>query len=115
MMKLAVPRLPYRRPPILNSLQQVPQALRERDVQRVRSNTVIFHYNGRGKPWREAYWGRMAWLFWEYAMDIPEYAARYEEVTKKQAAFKKKYAAQKAAYTRKRNREKAQRMKEEIT
>ena len=34
-MKLAVPRLPYRRPPILNSLQQVPQALRERDVQRV--------------------------------------------------------------------------------
>ena len=34
-MKLAVPRLPDRRPPILNSLQQVPQALRERNVQRV--------------------------------------------------------------------------------
>ena len=34
-MKLAVPRLPYRRPPILNSLSQVPQALRERGVQRI--------------------------------------------------------------------------------
>lgn len=88
---------------------------RERDVQRVRKKSVIFHYNGRGKPWQEQYWGRMAWLFWEYAMDIPEYAAQYEELTQKQAAFKKKYAAQKAAYTRKRNREKAQRMKEETT
>ena len=34
-MKLVVPRLPYRRPPILESVEQVPAALRERGVDRV--------------------------------------------------------------------------------
>ena len=34
-MKLAVPRLPYRRPPILHALGQVPQALQERGIRRV--------------------------------------------------------------------------------
>lgn len=79
---------------------------RQRDVDRVYNNTVIFHFNGKGKPWTEQYWGRMAWLFWEYAMEIPEYAQQYEELTTKQAAFKKKRTAQLAAHTRKKNREK---------
>ena len=79
---------------------------RQRDIERVKKNTLIFHYNGKGKPWSEQYWGRMAWLFWEYAMDIPEYARQYEELTAKQAAFKKKRAAWLAAHTRKKNREK---------
>jgi len=34
-MKLVVPRLPYRRPSILNSVQQVPEALEEKTVRRV--------------------------------------------------------------------------------
>lgn len=88
---------------------------RARDIERVRKKTVIFHYNGKGKPWREEYWGWMAWLFWEYAMDIPEYGSQYEELTKKQAAFRKKRTAQLAAYTRKRNREKAARQSKEET
>lgn len=79
---------------------------RQRDIERVKKNTLIFHYNGKGKPWSEQYWGRMAWLFWEYAMDIPEYARQYEELTARQAAFKKKRAARLAAHTRKKNREK---------
>ena len=80
---------------------------RRRDVERVKKKALIFHYNGKGKPWTEHYWGHMAWLFWEYAMEIPEYAARRQELTEKQAAIKKKRAAQLAAYTRKKNREKA--------
>lgn len=79
---------------------------RQRDIEQVKKNTLIFHYNGKGKPWSEQYWGRMAWLFWEYAMDIPEYARQYEELTARQAAFKKKRAARLAAHTRKKNREK---------
>ena len=80
---------------------------RQRDVERVKKKAIIFHFNGKGKPWTEAYWGHMAWLFWEYAMDIPEYAAQRQELTEKQAAYKKKRAAQLAAYTRKKNRERA--------
>lgn len=34
-MKLVVPRLPYRRPPILNSVQQVPGVLEEKGIRRV--------------------------------------------------------------------------------
>ena len=87
---------------------------RQRDVERVRKNTLIFHFNGKGKPWQEAYWGKMAWLFWEYAMDIPEYAARREELNEKQAAFKKERTAKLKAHTRKKNRERAaQQTKEE--
>lgn len=78
---------------------------RARDVERVRKKTVIFHFNGKGKPWTEIYWGRMAWLFWEYAMAIPEYAEQYEELTQKQMEYKKKRTAWLAAQTRKRNRE----------
>lgn len=88
---------------------------RARDVERVRRNTVIFHFNGKGKPWMEQYWGRMAWLFWEYAKDIPEYAAQFEELTEKQRVFKKKRAAQLAALTRKRSREKIAKQRKDET
>lgn len=86
---------------------------RERDVERVRKHAVIFHYNGKGKPWMEQYWGKMAWLFWEYAMEIPEYRTQCQELTQKQAAFQKKRRAQLAAHTRKKNRERAAREKSE--
>lgn len=86
---------------------------RQRDIDRVKKQSIILHFNGKGKPWTEQYWGRMAWLFWEYAMEIPEYAAQREELTQKQAVFKRHRAGVLAAHTRKRNRLKAQQQKEE--
>lgn len=66
---------------------------RQEDVEQVKEKALIFHYNGKGKPWTEYYWGQMEWLFWEYAMAIPEYAAQYEDIAAKQAAYRSKYAA----------------------
>lgn len=76
-----------------------------RDTQRIRKNCRIFHYNGKGKPWTEAYWGLMADLFWEYAGQLPEYAGQYEDLKPKQLAFKKELAAKRAAHTRKKRKE----------
>lgn len=74
---------------------------RQEDVEQVKKTALIFHYNGKGKPWTEYYWGQMAWLFWEYAMAIPEYAALYEDITMKQTAYQSKYAASLTAQAQK--------------
>lgn len=81
---------------------------RQRQEDRVRRNCKIFHYNGRGKPWTERYWGRMAWLFWDYAQLLPEYAGQYEALKEKHARFRKQRRADKARATRKKNRQKAE-------
>lgn len=54
-------------------------------------NTRIFHFNGMGKPWQEAYWGLMGRLFWAYAVAIPEYAARQETLMSAHGAFRERY------------------------
>lgn len=82
---------------------------RRREEERVLRRCKIFHYNGHGKPWTEAYWGRMAWLFWEYAQQLPEYAGHYEALKDKHARYKKKRAADKAKDTRRKNKEAAAR------
>ena len=82
---------------------------RQRQEDRVRRSCKIFHYNGRGKPWTERYWGRMAWLFWDYARLLPEYAGQYEALKEKHARFRKQRRADKARATRKKNRQKAER------
>ena len=81
---------------------------RQRQEDRVRRSCKIFHYNGRGKPWTERYWGRMAWLFWDYAQLLPEYAGQYEALKEKHARFRKQRRADKARATRKKNRQKAE-------
>lgn len=82
---------------------------RQRQEDRVRRSCKIFHYNGRGKPWTERYWGRMAWLFWDYAQLLPEYAGQYEALMEKQTRYRNKLRADKARATRKKNRQKAER------
>ena len=81
---------------------------RQRQEDRVRRSCKIFHYNGRGKPWTERYWGRMAWLFWDYAQLLPEYAGQYEALKEKHSRFRKQRRADKARATRKKNRQKAE-------
>ena len=81
---------------------------RQRQEDRVRRSCKIFHYNGRGKPWTERYWGRMAWLFWDYAQLLPEYAGQYEALKEKHARFRNQRRADKARATRKKNRQKAE-------
>lgn len=81
----------------------------ERTLRRCR----IFHYNGKGKPWTENYWGRMGWLFWEYAELLPEYAGQYEAMKEKHARFKRKYAADKAKHTRNKNKKAAEQKRKE--
>ena len=81
---------------------------RQRQEDRVRRSCKIFHYNGRGKPWTERYWGRMAWLFWDYARLLPEYAGQYEALTEKQIRYRNKRRADKARATRQKNRQKAE-------
>lgn len=81
---------------------------RQRQEDRVRRSCKIFHYNGRGKPWTERYWGRMAWLFWDYAQLLPEYAGQYEALKEKHARFRKQRRSDKARATRKKNRQKAE-------
>ena len=81
---------------------------RQRQEDRVRRSCKIFHYNGRGKPWTERYWGRMAWLFWDYAQLLPEYAGQYEALKEKHARFRNQRRADKAKATRKKNRQKAE-------
>ena len=78
---------------------------RQRQEDRVRRSCKIFHYNGRGKPWTERYWGRMAWLFWDYAQLLPEYAGQYEALKEKHARFRNQRRADKARATRKKNRQ----------
>ena len=80
---------------------------RQRQEDRVRRSCKIFHYNGRGKPWTERYWGRMAWLFWDYAQLLPEYAGQYEALKEKHARFRNQRRADKARATRKKNRQKS--------
>lgn len=81
---------------------------RQRQEDRVRRSCKIFHYNGRGKPWTERYWGRMAWLFWDYAQLLPEYAGQYEALKEKHARFRNQRRADKARATWKKNRQKAE-------
>lgn len=81
---------------------------RQRQEDRVRRSCKIFHYNGRGKPWTERYWGRMAWLFWDYAQLLPEYAGQYEALKEKHTRFRNQRRADKARATRKKNRQKAE-------
>lgn len=81
---------------------------RQRQEDRVRRSCKIFHYNGRGKPWTERYWGRMAWLFWDYAQLLPEYAGQYEALKEKHARFRNQRRADKSRATRKKNRQKAE-------
>ena len=81
---------------------------RQRQVEQVRRSCKVFHYNGKGKPWTEMYWGRMAWLFWEYAELLPEYAGQYEAMKEKHALYKRKRSAAKAKATRQQNRRKAE-------
>lgn len=81
---------------------------RQRQEDRIRRSCKIFHYNGKGKPWTEMYWGRMAWLFWEYAELLPEYAGQYETMKEKHAQYKRKRSTQKAKATRQKNRRKAE-------
>lgn len=81
---------------------------RQRQEDRVRRSCKIFHYNGRGKPWTERYWGRMAWLFWDYAQLLPEYAGQYEALKEKHARFRNQRRADKARATRKKSRQKAE-------
>lgn len=81
---------------------------RQRQEDQVRRSCKIFHYNGRGKPWTERYWGRMAWLFWDYAQLLPEYAGQYEALKEKHARFRNQRRADKARATRKKNRQKAE-------
>ena len=86
---------------------------RQREEDRVRRSCKIFHYNGKGKPWTEKYWGRMGWLFWEYAQQLPEYAGQYAAMQEKHAQYKRRRAADKAKATRQKNRRKAETRKEE--
>ena len=81
---------------------------RQRQVERTLRRCKIFHYNGHGKPWTEKYWGRMAWLFWDYAQLLPEYAGQYEALKEKHARFRNQRRADKARATRKKNRQKAE-------
>ena len=86
---------------------------RQRDVERTLRRCKIFHYNGNGKPWMKQYWGRMAWLFWEYAQQLPEYAGQYAALIPEHAQYKKKHAADKAKYTRYKNKKEQKRKEEE--
>ena len=86
---------------------------RQRQEDRVRRSCKIFHYNGKGKPWTEKYWGRMAWLFWEYAQQLPEYAGQYEALRQQQTQYKRKRTADRAKATRQKNRRKAESRKDE--
>ena len=86
---------------------------RQRDVERTLLRCKIFHYNGNGKPWTEKYWGRMAWLFWEYAQQLPEYAGKYEALIPEHAQYKKKHTADKAKYTRCKNKKAAEQKRKE--
>ena len=86
---------------------------RQREEDRVRRSCKIFHYNGKGKPWTEKYWGRMGWLFWEYAQQLPEYAGQYAAMQEKHAQYKRRRAADKAKATRQKNRRKAETRKDE--
>lgn len=90
---------------------------RQRQVERTLRRCKIFHYNGHGKPWTEKYWGRMAWLFWEYAELLPEYAGQYEALKKTHAQYKRQRSLDKAKATRRKNRQKAEQAqrKEEST
>lgn len=76
---------------------------RQRDVERVKRSCRIFHFNGKGKPWVEQYWGLCTDLFWDYARQLPEFAGAYEDMVTRQAAYKKKRAIERAKHTRKRN------------
>lgn len=78
---------------------------RQRQVERTLRRCKIFHYNGHGKPWTEKYWGRMAWLFWEYAELLPEYAGQYEALKKTHAQYKRQRSLDKAKATRRKNRQ----------
>lgn len=84
---------------------------RQRQEDRVLRRCKIFRYNGNGKPWTERYWGRMAWLFWDYAQQLPEYTGQYEALKEKQTQYKKKRTADKAKATRQKNRRKAEQEK----
>ena len=81
---------------------------RQRQVERTLRRCKIFHYNGHGKPWTEKYWGRMAWLFWEYAELLPEYAGQYEALKETHAQYKRQRTLDKAKATRRKNRQKAE-------
>ena len=89
----------------------------QRQVERTLRRCKIFHYNGHGKPWTEKYWGRMAWLSWEYAELLPEYAGQYEALKKTHAQYKRQRSLDKAKATRRKNRQKAEQAqrKEEST
>ena len=78
---------------------------RQRQVERTLRRCKIFHYNGHGKPWTEKYWGRMAWLFWEYAELLPEYAGQYEALKETHAQYKRQRSLDKAKATRWKNRQ----------
>ena len=84
---------------------------RQRQEERIRRSCKIFHFNGNGKPWTPNYWGRMGWLFWDYAELLPEYAGQYEAMKEKHAQCKRKRAADKAKATRRKNRQKAEQQK----
>ena len=86
---------------------------RQRGVDRTLRRCKIFHYNGNGKPWTERYKGRMAWLFWDYAQQLPEYAGQYEALKEKHAQYKRKCTAEKAKYTRDKNKEAAEQKRKE--
>lgn len=86
---------------------------RQREEDRIRRSCKIFHYNGKGKPWTEKYWGRMGWLFWEYAQQLPEYAGQYAAMQEQHAQYKRRRAADKAKATRQKNRRKAETRKDE--
>lgn len=86
---------------------------RQRDEECVLRRCKIFHYNGKGKPWTEMYWGRMAWLFWEYAELLPEYAGQYEALKEKHLQYKRKRAADKAKYTRYKTKKAAEQKRKE--
>lgn len=84
---------------------------RQRQVERTLRRCKIFHYNGHGKPWTEKYWGRMAWLFWEFAELLPEYAGQYEALKETHAQYKRQRSLDKAKATRQKNRRKAEQEK----
>ena len=78
--------------------------LNEEKRERALRRSVIFHYNGRGKPWNVNYWGRMADVFWEYAEKLPEYQGQYAALKLKQQAYKKTHAIEAARAARKKKR-----------
>ena len=77
-------------------------------MERTLRRCKIFHYNGHGKPWTEKYWGRMAWLFWDYAQQLPEYAGQYAAMKETHAQYKRQRRLDKAKATRRKNRQKAE-------